>query len=123
MQDRFKWLWLLSVCVVIVAIFGLTYFSFTTVPFRQFDVKMMDGFHRIERNERLEHFIKRSKWDFLIAPGPERRDQLHFAEAWQKGDQVVLVFRKASSSGIVIIYVFALRDEKPLWKSSAPKKG
>lgn len=120
MKNRFEGLKWVFVCIVLTGVSGLIYLYFTSIPFRQSDTTMMDGARRIERNDRLEHFIKRAKWDFLIAPGPERRDQLHFAEAWQKGDQVLLVFRKANSSGIVILYAFALHDEKPLWKSSAP---
>ncbi len=121
MSDRFRQSkWPIYICLVIVLVACGIYVRSTAVPFRQFDLKFIHGFHRLGADERLNHLIKRAKWDFLIDPVAGRGDELQFFQAYQKDNEVQIVFRRANSSGVIVIYSFSLHDGKPLWKSEAP---
>lgn len=112
--------WLVFALILAGAIAGITYVRSTVVPFRQFAPGMTEALRRIEPSDRINRLIRRAKFDFFLAPIAGRHDQLQFAQAYQKGDEVQIIFRPATASGTVIIYAYTLHNEKALWKSEAP---
>ena len=93
----------------------------TIIPYREVDTveyRSQKGFVAVEQDRALDRLIRRSQFDYWIAPTPgPGRCTLMYSAAFRRADELHLVFWAPRDSNNNVIYAFSYGTHKPLWKT------